>query len=141
MATVRPDDLHRAVANLVENNAVRFGAEAVIRLRVSADEFTIDIEDDGPGISVALKQNRLEPFVRGDEARNMGEAAGFGLGLSITNAIATAHGGALSLHDRQPHGLVVRMRRVFLTRTGVHFARKRFKSPRQAASASGSASS
>ena len=36
--------------------------------------------------------------------------AGFGLGLSITNAIATAHDGVLSLHDRQPHGLVVRMR-------------------------------
>jgi signal transduction histidine kinase len=109
MATVRPDDLHRAVTNLVEN-AVRFGAEAVIRLRVSTDELTIDVEDDGPGISDALKQNMLEPFVRGDEARNMDEAAGFGLGLSITNAIATAHGGTLSLHDRQPHGLVVRMR-------------------------------
>jgi len=109
MATVRPDDLHRAVTNLVEN-AVRFGAEAVIRLRVTADQLTIDVEDDGPGISDALKQNMLEPFVRGDEARNMDEAAGFGLGLSITNAIATAHGGALSLHDRQPHGLVVRMR-------------------------------
>ena len=107
MATVRPDDLHRAVTNLVEN-AVRFGAEAVIR--VSADQLTIDVEDDGPGISDALKQNMLEPFVRGDEARNMDEAAGFGLGLSITNAIATAHGGTLSLHDRQPHGLVVRMR-------------------------------
>ena len=88
MATVRPDDLHRAVTNLVEN-AVRFGAEAVIRLRVSADQLTIDVEDDGPGISDALKQNMLEPFVRGDEARNMDEAAGFGLGLSITNAIAT----------------------------------------------------
>jgi signal transduction histidine kinase len=109
MATVRPDDLHRAVTNLVEN-AVRFGAEAVIRLRVSQDELTIDVEDDGPGISDALKQNMLEPFVRGDEARNMDEAAGFGLGLSITNAIVLAHGGALSLHDRQPHGLVVRIR-------------------------------
>jgi signal transduction histidine kinase len=109
MATVRPDDLHRAVTNLVEN-AVRFGAEAVIRLRVSQDQLTIDVEDDGPGISDALKQNMLEPFVRGDDARNMDEAAGFGLGLSITNAIVLAHGGALSLHDRQPHGLVVRMR-------------------------------
>ena len=47
MATVRPDDLHRAVTNLVEN-AVRFGAEAVIRLRVSQDQLTIDVEDDGP---------------------------------------------------------------------------------------------
>jgi signal transduction histidine kinase len=109
MATVRPDDLHRAVTNLVEN-AVRFGAEAVIRLRVSPEHFTIDVEDDGPGISDAQKQNMLQPFVRGDDARNMDEAAGFGLGLSITNAIVLAHGGALSLHDRQPHGLVVRMR-------------------------------
>ena len=108
MATVRPDDLQRAVTNLVEN-AVRFGAEAVIRLRGSADQLTIDVEDDGPGISDALKQNMLEPFVRGDEARNMDEAAGFGLGLSITNAIATAHGGTLSLHDRPPHGLVARI--------------------------------
>ena len=30
MATVRPDDLHRSITNLVEN-AVRFGAEATIR--------------------------------------------------------------------------------------------------------------
>ena len=109
MATVRPDDLQRAVTNLVEN-AARFGAEAVIRLHVATDHFTIDVEDDGPGISDARKQNMLKPFVRGDEARNMDEAAGFGLGLSITYAIVLAHGGALSLHDRQPHGLVVRMR-------------------------------
>jgi signal transduction histidine kinase len=109
MATVRPDDLHRAVTNLVEN-AARFGAEAVIRLSVATDHLTIDVEDDGPGISDAQKQDMLEPFVRGDEARNMDEATGFGLGLSITNAIATAHGGALSLHDRQPHGLIVRLR-------------------------------
>jgi signal transduction histidine kinase len=109
MATLRPDDLHRAVTNLVEN-AARFGAETVIRLDVAADHITIDVEDDGPGISDAQKQSMLEPFVRGDEARNMDEAAGFGLGLSITNAIVLAHGGALSLHDRRPHGLVARIR-------------------------------
>jgi signal transduction histidine kinase len=109
MATVRPDDLHRGVTNLVEN-AVRFGAEAVIRFRVTGDHFTIDVEDDGPGISDAQKQNVLQPFVRGDDARNMDEAEGFGLGLSITKAIMLAHGGTLSLHDRQPHGLVVHIR-------------------------------
>lgn len=109
MATLRPDDLHRAVTNLVEN-AARFGTETVIRLDVAADHITIDVEDDGPGISDAQKQSMLEPFVRGDEARNMDEAAGFGLGLSITNAIVLAHGGALSLHDRRPHGLVARIR-------------------------------
>ena len=109
MATVRPDDLHRSVTNLVEN-AVRFGAETTIRLRMSSDTATIDIEDDGPGISDARKDVMLEPFVRGDDARNMDEAAGFGLGLSIAHAIVLAHGGELSLNDRQPHGLVVRIR-------------------------------
>src|SRR5258705_7470456 len=108
MATVRPDDLHRSITNLVEN-AVRFVTEAAIRLRMSSDIVTIDIEDDGPGISDARKDVILEPFVRGDDARNMDEAAGFGLGLSITRAIVLAHGGELSLNDRQPHGLMVRI--------------------------------
>jgi signal transduction histidine kinase len=108
LATVRPDDLHRSITNLVEN-AVRFGAEATIRLRMSSDIVTIDIEDDGPGISDARKDVMLEPFVRGDDARNMDEAAGFGLGLSIAHAVVLAHGGELSLNDRQPHGLMVRI--------------------------------
>jgi signal transduction histidine kinase len=109
MVTVRPDDLHRCITNLVEN-AVRFGVEVTIRLRASPDTVTIDVEDDGPGISDVRKAFMLEPFVRGDDARNMDDAAGFGLGLSIARAIALAHGGALSLHDRQPNGLIVRVR-------------------------------
>jgi signal transduction histidine kinase len=87
-----------------------------------------------------LKQNMLEPFVRGDDARNMDEAAGFGLGLSITNAIVLAHGGALSLHDRQPHGLVVRMR-LPVRQPGERFGLEDDFSGGQAASASGCASS
>ena len=108
MATVRPDDLHRSVTNLVEN-AVRFGAEATVRLIASPDLMTIEVEDDGPGISDARKDVMLEPFVRGDDARNMDEASGFGLGLSIARTIVLAHGGTLSLNDREPHGLIVRI--------------------------------
>jgi two-component sensor histidine kinase len=108
MGTLRPDDLHRSITNLVEN-AVKFGAEATIRLKLARDIVTIEVEDDGPGISDARKDAMLEPFVRGDDARNMDEAAGFGLGLSIARAIVLAHGGELSLNDRQPHGLIVRI--------------------------------
>jgi signal transduction histidine kinase len=107
-AAARPDDLHRGITNLVEN-AVRFGAEVKIRLQVSGTKLTIDVEDDGPGISDERKQAMLEPFVRGDDARNMDDTTGFGLGLSIARAIALAHGGELSLHDRKPNGLIVRM--------------------------------
>ncbi|MCC8939236.1 ATP-binding protein [Bradyrhizobium ivorense] len=108
MATARPADLHRSITNLLEN-AVRFGGDVAVRLAITRDLLTIDIEDDGPGISDAHKASVLEPFVRGDQARNMDEAEGFGLGLSIANAIVLAHGGTLSLHDRKPHGLVVRI--------------------------------
>jgi signal transduction histidine kinase len=83
--------------------------ETTIRLRVGSENLTIDVEDDGPGISDARKNVMLEPFVRGDDARNMDEAAGFGLGLSIARSIVLAHGGELSLHDRQPRGLIVRV--------------------------------
>ena len=69
---------------------------------------TIEVEDDGLGISDACKNAMLEPFVR-DDARNMDKAVGFGLGLSIARAIVQAHGGELSLNDRQPHGLIVRI--------------------------------
>lgn len=108
MAMVRPDDLHRSITNLAEN-AVRYGAEATVRLRLASDTMTIDVEDDGPGICDERKDVMLEPFVRGDNARNMDDVTGFGLGLSIARAIVLAHGGELSLHDRQPHGLIVRI--------------------------------
>jgi len=109
MAIVRPDDLHRSITNLVEN-AVKFGTETTIRLTIAPDTVTIEVEDDGPGITDARKDFMLQPFVRGDEARNMDEASGFGLGLSIARTIVLAHGGELSLNDRQPHGLIVRIR-------------------------------
>jgi signal transduction histidine kinase len=98
----------RCFTNLVEN-AVRFGEHATIRLAVSPDGAVIEVEDDGPGISDAQKDSMLQPFVRGDPARNMNDAAGFGLGLSIAQTIVLAHGGELSLRDRKPHGLNVRV--------------------------------
>jgi signal transduction histidine kinase len=106
--TARPDDLHRAVTNLVEN-AVRFGSEVIVRLSGSPRSAVIEVEDDGPGIADERKRAMLEPFVRGDAARNMDEATGFGLGLAIARAIVDGHGGTLSLLDRSPHGLIVRI--------------------------------
>jgi len=104
----RPDDLGRAVTNLVEN-AVRFGAHVEIILAVTADGVVIEVADNGPGIADARKAEMMEPFVRGDAARNLDDEQGFGLGLAITRSIIAAHGGTLSLHDRAPHGLVARV--------------------------------
>jgi signal transduction histidine kinase len=107
--TARPGDLQRAVSNLVEN-AVRFAGEVKIGLTSSPGAVVIEVEDDGPGISDAQKSAMLQPFVRGDDARNMDQASGFGLGLSIAHAVTLTHGGELSLNDREPHGLIVRIK-------------------------------
>ncbi len=103
-----PEDLHRALTNLIDN-AVRHGAKADIKLTLTQPTVTIAIEDDGPGIPDALKQAMLEPFVRGDAARGMDDKTGFGLGLSIAHAVIEAHGGSLTLLNRVPHGLVAQV--------------------------------
>ncbi|KYK46278.1 two-component sensor histidine kinase [Bradyrhizobium liaoningense] len=105
---VRPDEIIRAVTNLVEN-ATRFGTEVGVELLISGNQIVIDVVDDGPGIPDERKAAMLEPFVRGEEARTMDETAGFGLGLSITQAIVTAHDGTLLLLDNEPRGLRVRL--------------------------------
>jgi signal transduction histidine kinase len=104
----RLDALRRAIANLVDN-AVRYAGSARVRLSIMADAIRIDVEDDGPGIADAAKADMLEPFMRGDAARNMDDTHGFGLGLAIAHAVAQTHGGALTLHDRQPRGLIARI--------------------------------
>ncbi|MDB5599006.1 MAG: sensor histidine kinase [Xanthobacteraceae bacterium] len=104
----QPDGLARAVGNLIEN-AIRYGATVSVRLRTTAVETTIEVEDDGPGIIDADKADMLEPFVRGDASRGMEDAKGFGLGLSIARAVAEAHGGTLTLLDRAPSGLIARI--------------------------------
>lgn len=104
--TVRPGEISRAVTNLIEN-AVRFGSEVKVAFSSAGDQAVIEVSDNGPGILNERKAAMLEPFVRGEEARTMDETSGFGLGLSIAQAIISAHGGRLSLHDNDPNGLRV----------------------------------
>jgi signal transduction histidine kinase len=88
----RPDELSRAVGNVVDN-AVRH-AERVATVRVSATAGTAEVEvtDDGPGIPDGMHERIFERFVRGDAARPV-DAPGTGLGLAITRQIIDAHGG------------------------------------------------
>jgi signal transduction histidine kinase len=106
--TIRPDEITRAVTNLVDN-AIRFATVVSVELAVTDGQMLIDVADDGPGIPDERKAAMLEPFVRGEDARTMDETAGFGLGLSIAQSIVAAHGGRLILLDNAPKGLRVRL--------------------------------
>ena len=108
-AMARPDELSRAVANLVDN-AVKYGTKTIVRLvPMPPSSVAIEVEDDGPGIAASDREALLEPFARGDAARTGGDTSGFGLGLSIVRAAVEAHGGTLELRDRVPTGLIARI--------------------------------
>lgn len=103
VAEVRPAALKRAVGNLVDN-AVKYGGAARASLVATPGEIEIRIEDDGPGLPPEEIVRVVEPFYRAERSRSR-ETGGVGLGLAIAQTIAEAHGGRLSLANREEGGL------------------------------------
>lgn len=103
------DDLTRVFCNLIDN-ANHYAAGAEIRLIKLAGAAQIDIIDHGPGIAEAEKERLLEPFERGDQARQTREGQGFGLGLAISKAIVEASNGSFELRNTKGGGLTIRLR-------------------------------
>ncbi|MFF9772909.1 sensor histidine kinase [Streptomyces sp. NPDC013978] len=95
-----PLRLHQLVANLLANARVHTppGTTTTLGLGTEDGHRVIEVLDDGPGIPAELRARLFDPFVRGAETR----AAGSGLGLSIVAAIATAHGGVVTLEPSEP---------------------------------------
>jgi signal transduction histidine kinase len=103
----RPNEIKRAVRNLVEN-AVAYGHKADVRIADSGDGYDVLVEDDGPGIPENDRQRVFEPFVRLESSRNE-DTGGTGLGLTLVKAIVEGHGGAVRLENRPGGGLRARM--------------------------------
>jgi len=100
---MRPNAVRRALENLV-NNALRYGNRCRVTLGQSDKMAFFTVEDDGPGIPPAQREQALRPFIRLDAARNQDHGTGVGLGLSIVMDIASSHGGVLDLGDSQALG-------------------------------------
>jgi signal transduction histidine kinase len=104
----RPNEVRRAVRNLVEN-AVAYGKKADVQLAATNTAYEVVVEDDGPGIPEADQARVFEPFVRLESSRNA-ETGGTGLGLTLVKAIAESHGGTVALENRAEGGLRARLR-------------------------------
>jgi signal transduction histidine kinase len=94
-----PQALRRLFSNLVEN-AIRYGDAAALCWRIDGRMAEIIVDDSGPGFDAATAERLFEPFVRGDPSRNR-ETGGTGLGLAIVRSIAEAHGGTVTLGNRE----------------------------------------
>jgi two-component system osmolarity sensor histidine kinase EnvZ len=103
IVTVRPAAFKRCLANLV-SNAARHAESISITGHRDHRWLTVTIDDDGPGIPAALREEVFKPFLRLDDARNQDEG-GTGLGLAIARDIARSHGGDISLGDSPLGGL------------------------------------
>lgn len=102
----KPLAIKRCLGNLVQN-AIRHGVRASIHIEDGA-QLILRVYDEGPGIPEDMLEKVFEPFFRLEHSRNR-DTGGTGLGLSIARDIAQAHGGSLSLHNRQSGGLEARL--------------------------------
>lgn len=103
VADIRPVLIRRALRNLI-GNAITYGNRASLAVREEPGMVFVDIDDDGPGIDAGLAENMFEPFVRAERSRSR-STGGSGLGLTISRAIARAHGGDVRLENRSTGGL------------------------------------
>jgi signal transduction histidine kinase len=100
-----PVSLKRAFWNVIDN-ALKYGQSAHVALAVERDAVAITIDDRGPGIPEASRDDVFAPFRRLDPARGH-ETPGAGLGLTIARDVIQSHGGTITLADKDDGGLRV----------------------------------
>jgi len=84
---------HNAVQHTARGDAIRFGSA------VCGHEVVFWIADSGPGVRPEDADTIFDRFSRGSTGGADGSSTGAGLGLTIVNAIAQAHGGHIELES------------------------------------------
>ena len=95
------DLLSELLANLV-GNALKFtppGGRVLLSVEVEGEGLRMVVADTGPGIPPELREAVFQRFFRSDASRSV---EGYGLGLSLVDAIAKLHGFELEIGDNDP---------------------------------------
>lgn len=100
--------LREALGNLIDN-ALRYGRgegenSVTISVLDQGPQIELRVEDNGPGLDAALREQAFERFWRGSEL-----PGGCGLGLSIVQEITRRHGGEAQIEAAPAQGLRVRL--------------------------------
>lgn len=104
----KPVSLKRAFSNVI-GNAIKFAEVVMVRVEADGNFILIEVLDDGPGIAESEFEKVFDPFYRVESSRSR-ETGGTGLGLTITKAIVSEHGGQIRLANRKRGGLRVTIR-------------------------------
>ncbi len=107
VVSARPQTIKRCLDNLV-SNAARHGKVVELRAVRRTRWIEVTIDDDGPGVPAARREDVFKPFVRLDAARTAG-SGGVGLGLTIARDAVRSHGGDVVLEDSPLGGLRARV--------------------------------
>ena len=105
-----PARLRQVVDNLLANVRTHTpsGTPAKVVLSTDGENAVLEVIDFGPGLPAEGRDRIFNRFFRADPSRSR-DRGGAGLGLSIINAIVTAHGGTVSAHDTFPGGTTFRV--------------------------------
>jgi heavy metal sensor kinase len=100
--------IQRMVANLLDN-AIKYtpkNGKLIVRLKNdNTQHVVVSVEDTGIGISPTDLPHVFERFYRCDPSRSQGHSrSGTGLGLSLAQTIARAHGGDIAVVSRPDLG-------------------------------------
>jgi two-component system OmpR family sensor kinase len=98
--------IHQVIANLLANARTHTpaGTKIGITAEQGINETTVSVSDNGPGLSQADQERIFERFYRADPARVRNSIEGSGLGLSIVDAVMSAHGGYVSVKSKIGEG-------------------------------------
>lgn len=94
----------QAVGNLVSNAIKYTSPPGVVRIAAQADNdyVRIQVGDTGVGIPEEEQERIFDPFYRGSTSRRFPQ--GMGLGLSIAQDLAQAHGGLIEVESEPGEG-------------------------------------
>ena len=98
------EDMLELLGNLLDNACKWARSRVELSIERSGDGFVLLVDDDGPGIPAAQREQVINRGVRLDES-----AEGHGLGLGIVSDILTAWRGEWSLEESPLGGLRVRI--------------------------------
>lgn len=96
------EDLLELLGNLLDNACKWADSQVQLQIRKVGEDYQLLIDDDGPGIDAAQREDVLSRGSRLDE-----QVAGHGLGLGIVRDIVDAWAGQLQLADSPLGGLRV----------------------------------